>query len=131
MSCSLRSPGSSHVTFLTMLHPHSSTLHQSQLSSLYCPTMPILCITSLYEDCRCGLVCLCLFGFFFSYAEKFSVVTIIYTKIKKSLSRSIQVQTKPKENQSRGFVLVSAMVGNRAVPSMSAFQFLGYGCRKL
>lgn len=66
-------------------------------------------------------VCVCL-GFF-SYAEKFSVVTIIYIKIKKSLSRSIQVQTKPKENQSRGFVLVSAMVGNRAVPSMSHFSF--------
>lgn len=66
-----------------------------------------------------------------SYAEKSSVVTIIHTKIKKSLSRSRQVQAKPKENQPRGLVLVSAGVGNKAVPSMTAFQVLGYGCRKL
>lgn len=63
-------------------------------------------------------------GFLFYAEKKSSVVTIIYTKIKKSLSKSRQVQTKPKENQSRDLVLVLARVGNKALASLTAFQFL-------
>lgn len=67
---------------------------------------------------------------FFLYRKKTLVVTIIYTKIKKSLSRSRQAQTKPKKNQSRGLVLASAKVGIKAVPSMSAFHFFWIWMKK-